>query len=69
MAMAIFGQKVLVEFWHWRYEDPVTGQVRRTIAPMTVDEARRYPNAERIPGTLEFHEVDVDGAGPESYGR
>ena len=67
--MAIFGQKVLVEFWRWRYEDPVTGHARKTIAPMTADEANRYPNAERIPGTLEFHEVAVVETEAEAFRR
>jgi hypothetical protein len=68
--MAIYGQKVLVELWQWRYEDPVTGHARRTIAPMTANEARRLPNAERIPGSLQFHEVDVEEAGSsELFGR
>lgn len=58
--MALFGQSMLVEFWRWRYEDPVTGYACQTAVHMTADEARVYPQARRIPGTLEFRELEID---------
>ena len=53
---------MLVEYWRWRYKDPVTGQICRTTARMTADEAAPYPYARRIPGTLAYldaRSVDV----------
>ena len=45
---------MLVEYWRWRYKDPVAGQICKTTARMTADEAARYPYARRIPGTLAY---------------
>jgi hypothetical protein len=45
---------MLVEYWRWRYKDPVAGQICRTTARMTADEAAPYPYARRIPGTLAY---------------
>jgi len=58
--MALFGQTMLVEFWRWSYKDPITGYVCRTAVHMTADEARIYPQARRIRGTLEFRELEID---------
>lgn len=60
--MALFGQTMLVEFWRWSYKDPITGHVCRTAVHMTVDEARIYPQAHRIRGTLKFRELEIDFA-------
>ena len=49
---------MLVEYWRWRYRDPVTGQICRTTTQMTAGEASVYPEAQRIPGTLAFREID-----------
>ena len=59
---------MLIETWRWRYKDPVAGQIVKTTARMTADEAAPYPYARRIPGTLAYHDaprVDawrIDGA-------
>ena len=45
---------MLVEYWRWRYKDPVAGQICKTTARMTADEAAPYPYARRIPGTLAY---------------
>lgn len=47
-----------VEYWRWRYRDPQTGRVCRTLFQLTVEEATRYPEAERIPGSMLLREVD-----------
>jgi hypothetical protein len=47
-----------VEYWRWRYRDPQTGRVCRTLFQLTVEEAARYPEAERIPGSMLLREVD-----------
>ena len=51
---------MLVEYWQWRYKDPISGHTCKTTARMTADEAAAYCRAQRIPGTLEFREVEVD---------
>jgi hypothetical protein len=64
--------KKTVEYWHWRYRSPATGQVRRTLLPLTELEASRYANAERIEQTRMVLEVDDDlrrsAAKPERRG-
>ncbi len=49
-----------VEYWRWRYRDPKTGRVCRTVFQLTAEEASQYPNAERIDGTMLLREVDDD---------
>jgi len=49
-----------VQFWRWRYRDPASKRWRRTSMPMTAEEAARYPNAEKIPGTMIELEVEDD---------
>ena len=49
-----------VEYWRWRYRDPKTGRTRRTTFSMSADEAARWPDAERIDGTMLLREVDDD---------
>lgn len=48
----------LLECWRWRFRDPATGRVCRTMYPISEEEARKFPNAERVPGTLILREVD-----------
>ena len=48
---------MLIETWCWRYKDPVAGQIIKTTARMTADEAAPYPYARRIPGTLAYHDA------------
>ena len=47
----------LVEYWRWRYKDPVAGQICKTTALMTAHEAAPYPYARRIPGTLAYRDA------------
>ena len=49
-----------IEYWRWRYRDPQTGRVCRTLFQLTAEEAGRYPEAERIEGSLLLREVDED---------
>jgi hypothetical protein len=54
------GATKLVEYWRWRYRDPKTGRVRRTLFQMSEAEARDLPGAERIAGSMLLREVDAD---------
>ena len=46
-----------VEYWRWRYRDVQTGRICRTTIACTAEEARsRYPDAERIEGTMSLRE-------------
>ena len=47
-----------IEYWRWRYRDPQTGRVCRTLFQLTAEEAADYPQAERIEGTLLLREVE-----------
>ena len=49
-----------IEYWRWRYRDPQTGRVCRTLFQMTAEEASRYAEAERIEGSLLLREVEED---------
>lgn len=49
-----------VEYWRWRYRDPKSGRICRTMFQLTEEEAAQYPEAERIEGTLLMREVDED---------
>jgi hypothetical protein len=50
-----------IEYWRWRYRDQQTGRICRTLFQMSADEAAiRYPQAERIDGTMLLREVDDD---------
>ncbi len=57
-----------VEYWRWRYRDPKSGEVVRTMFQMTAEEAAKYPGAERIEGsqTLRKHE-DTDETEPAVF--
>ena len=47
-----------VEYWRWRYRDPQTGRICRTMFQLTAEEAAKYPEAERIPGSMLLREVE-----------
>ena len=47
-----------VECWRWRYRDKVSGRMCRTMYAISEEEARRFPEAERLPGTLILREVE-----------
>jgi len=48
----------LVECWRWRFRDAASGRVCRTMYAISEEEARKFPQAERLPGTLILREVD-----------
>ena len=48
----------LVECWRWRFCDPKSGRMCRTMYALCEEEARKFLDAERIPGTLVMREVD-----------
>ena len=47
-----------IEYWRWRYRDPKTGRTCRTVFQLTADEAAKYSDAERIPGTMLLRDTD-----------
>lgn len=47
-----------VEYWRWRYRDPRTGDLCRTMFQLTAEEAAKYPEAERIAGSMLMREVE-----------
>ena len=58
----------LVECWRWRYRDPASGRMCRTMYAISEEEARKFPQAERLAGTLimrEVHEFDFADTLPE----
>ena len=60
----------LVEYWRWRYRDPKTGRMCRTLFQLTEREASELPQAQRIEGSMLLREVDADGfpdTGPEVH--
>jgi len=49
----------LVEYWRWRYRNPATGRICRTMFQLTTDEAADlYPEPQRIEGSMVLREVD-----------
>ncbi|MGZ8259670.1 MAG: hypothetical protein ACXWUL_03855 [Caldimonas sp.] len=48
----------LVECWRWRFRDPKSGRMCRTMYALREEEAKSLPEAQRIPGTLILREVD-----------
>jgi len=50
----------LVEYWRWRYRDPVTGRMCRTLFQLSERQAAGLPDAERIKGSMLLREVDAD---------
>jgi len=71
MFMNLFGGKnrssTMVEYWRWRYRDPNTGRICRTLFQLTAEEAAKYPEAERIEGTMLLREVDVAETRPMKH--
>ena len=59
-----------VECWRWRYRDPKTGRVCRTLFRLREAEAQNLPEATRIPGTMLLWEVEADASDtePDVYG-
>lgn len=55
----------LIEYWRWRYKDPKTGRLCRTVFQLTAEEVAKYADAERIPGTMLPREVEDEAAGKE----
>jgi hypothetical protein len=47
-----------VECWRWRFRDLNTGRFCRTMYALSEAEARKFAEAERIPGTLILRQVD-----------
>jgi hypothetical protein len=48
-----------VEYWRWRYRDPATGRICRTMFPLTAEEAADlYPEPQPIEGSMVLREVD-----------
>lgn len=47
-----------VEYWRWRYRDPQSGRICRTMFQLTAEEAAKYPEAVRIPDSMLLREVD-----------
>lgn len=59
-----------VEYWRWRYRDPKTGRVCRTMFQLTEKEAAELRQAERIEGSMLLREVEADDfpdTGPEVH--
>ena len=59
-----------VEYWRWRYRDPKTGRICRTLFQLSEQEAAELPEAERIEGSMLLREVDSDDfteTGPEVH--
>jgi hypothetical protein len=49
-----------IEYWRWRYRDPQTGRICRTMFQLTAEEAAKYPEAERIPDSMLLREIDEE---------
>ena len=67
---AMQGPRKFVEFWRWRYRDPQTGRICRTLFQLPEREAAELPQAERIEGSMLLREVDADDfpeTGPEVH--
>ena len=59
-------QAMLVEYWLWRYTDPMSGTPHTTDKHMTADEiATKYPRAQRVPGSVVYRDVQSG----RSFGR
>jgi hypothetical protein len=48
-----------VECWRWRYRDPETGRTYRTMYALSEEEAAKFLQRERIPGTMILRQIDV----------
>lgn len=49
-----------VEYWRWRYWDPKTDRICRTMVQLTAEEAAKYQDAVRINGSMLLREVEDD---------
>jgi len=47
-----------IEFWRWRYRDPKSGNIMRTMFQLTADEAGSFPEAKRIEGSMVLREAE-----------
>lgn len=54
------GSPKFVEYWRWRYRDPKTGRICRTLFQLPEREAAELPEAERIEGSMLLREVNDD---------
>ena len=64
------GPRKFVEYWRWRYRDPKTGRMCRTLFQLSEREAKALPQAERIEGSMLLREVEADDfpdTGPEVH--
>lgn len=64
------GPRKLVEYWRWRYRDPETGRICRTLLQLSEKEAAELPQPRRIDGSMLLREVDADDfpdTGPEVH--
>ena len=50
----------LVECWRWRFRDPKSGRMCRTMYALSEEEAKKFPEAERIAGTLILRPIGED---------
>ena len=67
---AMQGPRKFVEYWRWRYRDPKTGRICRTLFQLSEREAAELPQAQRIEGSMLLREVDADDfpdTGPEVH--
>ncbi len=67
---AMQGPRKFVEYWRWRYRDPKTGRICRTLFQLSEREAAELPQAQRIEGWMLLREVDADDfpdTGPEVH--
>ena len=48
----------IVECWRWRYRDPASGRMCRTMYALSAEEAAKLPEAERLGATRILREVD-----------
>ena len=46
--------------WFWIFTDPMTGGRRSTGRRMTSLEARQYPMAQAVPGTLQLRDSNTE---------
>ena len=67
---AMQGPRKFVEYWRWRYRDPGTGRICRTLFQLSEREAAELPQAQRIEGSMLLREVNADDfpdTGPEVH--
>ena len=59
------GPRKIIEYWRWRYRDPKTGRICRTLLQLSETEAAELPQAARIEGSMSLRGVE-DGEFPET---